>query len=116
MVACVVVRSVSDLQTNNEGLEMPRRGEHTFENTETGRPVSRSSEELLELVRIGAGLRICEIHTLAVASGEDVMTRQQMNKIEASALRKFREAFEGLDFTPEPRRHGKRGRTACQIS
>ena len=102
--------------TKNEGLEMPRRGEHTFENTATGRPVSRCPKELMELVKVGAGLRICEIHTLALASGENVMSRQRMAEIESEAMEKLREAFEGLDFTPEPRRHGKRGRTACQIS
>ena len=80
--------------------------------TKTGRPISQCPVEILGLARIGAGLRISEIHVLAKASGEDVVSKQMLAMLEKTAMKKLRLAMGGLsieDLLPEkPKRVGGR--------
>lgn len=86
---------------------MGKRMQHDSINSATGRPVCRDVDELLALARRGVGLRIVEIHRLAKASGEDVVSKQMLDMIEKTAMEKIRAVFDmsPTEFVPvrEPR-------------
>ena len=96
---------------------MPRRSikKDQFADTATGRPISHCPLEILELASNRVPLRRVEIHTLAVSSGEQVVSLQRLAQLENEAIAKIKEAFTGLsllDFEPEKSRASNRRRRA----
>ena len=96
-----------------------RRDRADFSETETGRPVSKCPNEILSMACRCVPLRRVEIHTLANASGEDIVSTQMLHMIEQSAMRKLREAFAGVspdELNPEAVPRGRRRmRTRCKF-
>lgn len=88
-----------------------RRDRDDFSDTVTGRPVAKCPNEILSLARRGVPLLRVEIHTLAKASGEDIVSTQMLHMIEQSAMRKLREAFAVVspdELNPEAVPRGRR--------